>query len=68
MRLFGRLRGQHLPEHETKDESVNSRSTESDDSENVGLGDRASGVQWSGSESGAFTATKDNSDDDEGGW
>jgi hypothetical protein len=64
MRLFGRLRGRHSSAHETKDESVNSRSTELDDSENVGLGDRG----WSGSESGAFTATKDNSDDDEEGW
>jgi len=68
MRLFGRLRGRHSPGHETKDETVNSRSTESDDSDKVGLGDRASGVQWSGSESGAFTATKDASDDDEEGW
>jgi hypothetical protein len=68
MRLFGRRRGRHSLGHETKDESVNSRSTESDDSEDVGLGDRAFGVQWSGSESGAFAATKDNSDDDEEGW
>jgi hypothetical protein len=66
MRSSGRLRGRHSPLNEDEDESVDSRTTESDDSDNVGSDDRAFVAQWSGSESGAFTATKDNSDDDEG--
>jgi len=55
MRLFGRPRGRHPATHE--DESVDSRSTDSGDSDNVGSDDRSLGVQWSGSES-----------DEDAGW
>lgn len=55
MHLFGRPRGRHPAMHE--DESVDSRSADSGDSDNVGSDDRSLGVQWSGSES-----------DEDAGW
>ncbi len=65
MRLFGRLRGRHSTVYD--EECVDSRSTESDNSEDVGSDGRAFGVQWLGSECGAFTAAEDNSNDS-AGW
>jgi hypothetical protein len=62
MRLFGRLRGRHSTVYD--EESVDSRSTESDNSEDVGSDGRAFGVQWLGSECGAL---EDNSNDS-AGW
>lgn len=56
MRLFGRLQGRHSAMHE--DESVDSRSAESGDSDNVLGSDRGFSVQWSGSES----------DEEDAGW
>jgi hypothetical protein len=65
MRLFGRLRGRHSTVYD--EESVDSHSTESDNSEDVGSDGRGFGVQWLGSECGAFTAAEDNSNDS-AGW